>query len=51
MQLIAYGAQDIYLTGDTHFTDYDELPIYYRNEEIPLNYSENYPYSFRLNLT
>lgn len=50
-QLVAYGAQDIYLTGNHSCTYYNpNLPRYYRDEEIPLYFSENYPYTFRVNL-
>lgn len=50
-QLFAHGKQDLYLTGSCSCTYYNlNLPRYYRDEEISLYYSENYPYTFRLNL-
>lgn len=47
MQVVANGVQDIYLEGS--ITQWNTL-IYYRDEEIPINYSKNYPYTFKLNM-
>lgn len=49
MQIVACGAQDIYLTSGAKVTQWNQHR-YYKNEEIPINYSKNYPYTFKLNM-
>jgi len=48
MQLVAYGAQDIYLTDNIEYRN--PRKRYLKEEEIPLYDNKNYPYIFKLNL-
>jgi len=48
MGLVAYGLQDIYLTDSKK--EYFGSAKYFRYEKIPINCSDNYPYTFRLKI-